>query len=199
MNPSLRRLTLIFSLSLLGAISPVSSATVGESPLDLEEAMKLCDNRPLQPVEGIWRLPSENMIVAVFAEEERGGEYGPRKYMVTVVDTPDVSLCPGDTVGWLSSAGSVGKYEMQLFTRRGPSTLMRPARLLAELSADEASMRLKAEKWTVKIGTLPFMRSLWRIVKLRHDDPLRDMEPPMLRIYPSHSGHPGGEERVRYL
>lgn len=168
-------------------------------PVDLGEAMALCDVMALQPAEGVWELPSENMLVMVARAKASDGNYTLPKYVITVVDTPDVSLNPGDTIGWMESSAEARKFSMSLYTKRNLSSLIRPVRLLAELNSDESMFKLKAEKWRLKIGSLPFMRNFWRIVKLQHDDPLKNLPVPMIKVYPADIRLQSSPQTVRYL
>lgn len=168
------------------------------APLDLGEAMALCDSRPLQPAEGIWEFPDEKMSVMISRSVTLNGNHAPDRYIMTVIDTPDVRLTPGDTVGWLEESGTKGKFVMTLYTRHSVSRLMGPAKLLAELSSDEASFKVKAEKWNLKLSLSPILRNFWRIVKLQHDNPVKNLPASMLRLYPAVYA-PGERSRIRYL
>lgn len=168
------------------------------SPLDFGEAVEVCDASPLQPAEGIWEFPDEHMSVLIRRRESTQGNHAVERYLMTVIDTPDVRLTPGDTVGWLEESGAKGKYVMTLFTKRSAARMMRPAKLLAELSADESVFKVKAEKWNVKLNLSPVFKNLWRVLKLQYDDPVRNLPASMVRVYPS-VYTPGEKERIRYL
>lgn len=201
-------LMLAFSLFMTGygesraqSVRPHAESSISAQypPVDLLEAQSLCDAVPLQSAEGIWEIPSENMSVLIMRAKDSSGNHPVRRYAITVIDTPDVRLQPGDTIGWLESSGDPKKFAMTLYTHRNASSLMQPARLLAELSSDEDSFRLKAEKWSVKFNISLMLKSFWRIVKLQHDNPLRNLAAPMVRLYPKPYRIMNDNASIRYL
>lgn len=163
-------------------------------PLDISRAMEMCDRLPMEPIEGLWSFPDDNVAVMICRENHDDGNHRMKKYVMTVVDTPDTRLTPGDTIGWLEASAAPRKFSMTLMTKRGPQTLMQPRRLLAELREDEQAIAALAEKWNVKLNLFAFLKGFWRVVKLQHDNPLKNLPAGLTRLYPKNY-----DDEVRYL
>ena len=169
------------------------------APIDISEAKELCDELPLQPVEGLWDFPEENMTVMVMRGEDASGNTSAARYAVTVVETPDVRLVPGDTIGWMEASVDPKIFRMTLYTRKNLYTLMQPANILARLADDGRALQLKAEKWGLKLSRISFLTSFWRSIKLQHDNPLKQLPVGMRRVYPLPEQLPSDSREIRYL
>lgn len=169
------------------------------APIDITEAKELCDELPLQPVEGLWDFPDENMTVMVMRGEDASGNTSAVRYAVTVVETPDVRLIPGDTIGWIEASVDPKLFRMTLYTRKNLSTLMQPANILARIADDDRALQLKVEKWSLKLSRISFLPSFWRSIKLQHDDPLKQLPVGMRRVYPLPEQLPSESREIRYL
>lgn len=189
------------SVLLLLLITTVPAHGQNRPPLDITAAKELCDRSPLDPVEGLWTFSEENLLALIrrVSGQDMDGNYSNQLYCITVVDTPDVTLIPGDTIGWIEASPDPSKFKMTLFTRRKASTLMQPMKLMAELKHDNEFISVKAEKWGLRLNLLSFLRSFWRLVKLQHDNPLKNLPAGLIRKYPVPHGTAKRNNQPRYL
>lgn len=183
-------------MSVLAAIACVTYDAAAVSPTfphDMEEARALCEEMPVSGIEGIWEYPEDRVKVLVLREGNGG------KYSISVVESDDCSLRPGEKIGYMEGGTDPDKYKMTLYTTRKSGRLADPRECLATYNENNEAIRV--EKASVRISLNPswMLPKFWRMVKVRVKDPLAGYPEGMIRIYPSYDGNGSSRRQPRYL
>lgn len=174
---------------------------------DKDAAFSLCDSLPLSSVEGVWIYPDDHVTVLVLRNETNDPSELP-SYALTVVETTDCKLNPGEIIGTLSPSPDPKKFTLSLFTSRKKGKLSDPKSCLATLSNDGESMVVEKEKSKIRLrvnfNPSSILPALWKsLVRfgISIGDGSRKKEAPvgMVKIYPSFDGDGSSSRGVRYL
>lgn len=180
-----------------------------KSPLvayDLDMAKEICDQLPLENVEGVWNYPDDRVTVLILADNDINKTEFP-SYSISVVNTSDARLHPGEIIGKLCQTAEKDVYKIELSTERKNDILMKPKSCLATLSKDGDEFIIKKQKSPFK-GRLNFnfnrlLPGFWKIVSIgvSQNNNSTSVNPPvgMVKIYPSYDGNGSSRRRVRYL
>lgn len=185
-----------------------ASYCYGEAPeiFDINQAFDYCNEKGLNPIEGVWVYPEDKVTVLISEDEENTFSQLP-KYYITVVRSEDCNLKPGDVLGTLTALAKPGAYKIELYSEKKNSLLMKPVSCLATLSNDEETLLIKSDKSKLKFRfNLNFNRLLtgfWKIVStgITPDLNSQKTELPvgMVKIYPSYDGNGSSKRSPRYL
>ncbi|MBD5311926.1 MAG: hypothetical protein HDS13_07210 [Bacteroides sp.] len=186
-------------LSCLGCATPFRAVAASPLPLvcDVISAREWCDTTALHPIEGVWMYPEDNVTVLVrrLPDENRNAY---RVYDISVVDTPDCSMTPGESIGSLESTADPKAFRLRLFTDRKKGSLSSLTDCAARLS-DEENLRVEIPKVRFRLGSLSVLPKFWRMVRVRIDNPASRLPVGMIKIYPSYDGNGSSRSTPRYL
>ncbi len=187
------------------ASQPYSGASPRALAYDIDAAKALCDSLPLSGPEGIWIYPEDNVAVLILKRQELTLTQLP-EYEITVVETNDVSLRPGDMIGTLSASPERNKYEINLFTERRNLKLLKPQTVMAIISDEGETMVLKKEKskfnFRFVLNPYSLLPKTWRIIRMNTSlGNKTDSKPAvgMIKIYPAYDGNNSSRRKTRYL
>ncbi|MDE5877727.1 MAG: hypothetical protein K2H47_09580 [Muribaculaceae bacterium] len=190
---------LAFILLFLISISSFQIKAVSPLPLvcDVIGAREWCDTTALHPIEGIWIYPEDNVTVLVrrLPDSDRPAY---RKYDICVIDTPDCSMTPGESIGILEATADSKSFRLRLFTKRKKGILTGLTDCAARL-ADEENLRVETPKFKFRLGSLSVLPKFWRMVRVSIDNPASRLPAGMVRIYPSYDGNGSSRSTPRYL
>lgn len=195
-----------FSLSIL-LISPIRVwASPPRIAYDIDMAREICAELPLENVEGIWVYPDDKVTVMILSDPEDINANVFPSYIISVVQTSDARLHPGEKIGKLTATPQEGVYKIELATERNNELLLKPKSCIATLSKDSESFIIKKQKSPFKARlNLNFNRLLpgfWKIVSTGISQTgNNNLNPPvgMIKIYPSYDGNGSSRRKVRYL
>lgn len=198
---------LFSAVFLIMAVFSLGNAQASETAYDIDKAKEICDEWPLQSVEGIWVYPDDKVTVLILKDSGKGGVAEFESYSISVVQTDDSRLHPGDKIGYLYSTAKEGEYRIELSTERKNDILLKSRSCLATLSKDEDALLIKKQKAPFRGRlNLNFNRLLpgfWKVVStgISTNGTGRNAEPAvgMVKIYPSYDGNGSSRRRVRYL
>lgn len=173
---------------------------------DMQMAKEICTELPLDQIEGIWEYPDDHITVMMLRNEKLGSEVFP-VYDITVVETTDSFLHPGDYIGKLEATAKDGVYKIELLTEKKKELLLSPKSVTAELSKEADALLIKKQKSPFRLRlNLSFNRLLpgfWKIVStgISPNNNTDNTKPPvgMKKIYPSYDGNGSVKGRIRYL
>ncbi|MDE6298513.1 MAG: hypothetical protein K2M10_02520, partial [Muribaculaceae bacterium] len=170
----------------------------GPSPLpvvyDMDAAKEICDELPLDPIEGIWIYPQDNVTVLV-RKLPSPSLSAADTYQLMVVEATDCRLNPGDVIGKMVASPELNKFTLSLFTSKKGGVMEKSSDCLATLSKDGESMVLSREKSRFRIrinlnpnSLLPYLwRSLVRFgITVGNNDSTHLPAPGMIKVYPSY-------------
>lgn len=183
----------------LAVLSP--SQASGASPLapvcDIIGAREWCDTTALQPIEGVWIYPEDNVTVLVRRLPDHDRPVY-RTYDMCVVDTPDCSMIPGESIGILEATADSKSFRLRLFTKRKKGVLSGLMDCAARLTDDD-NLRVEKPGFRFRLGSLSVLPKFWRMVRISIDNPASRLPVGMVRIYPSYDGNGSSRSAPRYL
>lgn len=196
-NPLLRIMTTFLAAAALAAAASVT-AEAQTVAYDIDMAEEICAARALDPLEGVWIYPDDNVTVMILRSDDSApGAF--REYDITVVASTDCLLSPGERIGSLSAGADPKQYRLTLYTGRGAEGLTGPRECLATLDKGNDALFVKGRKLKWRLNPFTLLPRFWRIARVSVDNPLDKMQPGMLRIFPSYDGNGSSRREPRYL
>lgn len=201
----LRRLTAIAVAAVCAFLSAMP--ILAESPVrDMGRAREICDSLDLRAPEGIWVYPDDNVTVLV-ARETTVSPTSLPSYSISVVETTDCTLRPGDTIGELISSPDPKKFTMRLFSERKKGVFSKPRECQVTLGNEGETLILGREskkglRFRFSINPNTLLPKMWRILRFGvSTNQSKGEEAPvgMVRIYPSYDGNGSSRRAPRYL
>lgn len=174
---------------------------------DIDRAIEICSKLPLDNIEGVWLYPEDQVTVLILRKDEVSTSRLPT-YNISVVESDDTNLLPGETIGTIEETAESAKYKITLFTERSLNILKKSNTCLANLSKDTDALILKGnktKKFNIRLNINPnqLLPNFWRIVRLSGstNNNSSGQEPPvgMVKIYPSYDGNGSSRRQPRYL
>lgn len=174
---------------------------------DMDMAREICDNLPLEEAEGIWMYPDDHVTVMILKDRSDISSGNFDTYTMSVVETTDALLRPGDVIGNLRATTGDKIFTIQLATEKKNELLLRPKTCIATLSSDGDALTFKRQKSPFKGRfNLNFNRLLpgfWKLIStgISTTGNASTVEAPvgMIKIYPGYDGNGSSRRRVRYL
>lgn len=202
-----RGIITFFVLFATVVLSETSIAQSSYIAYDMEMAKEICRELPLDNVEGIWMYPDDKVTVLILNDGKQQGRNLFPFYSISVVDTDDARLHPGDIIGTLCATAQDKIYRIELNTEKKNDVLLKPKSCLANLSNDYDTFIIKKQKSPFKGRlNLNFNRLLpgfWKIVStgISFSSGSNTVHPPvgMVKVYPSYDGNGSSRRKVRYL
>ena len=110
--------------------SGVPKKSVVLDGLDVDSMRTRLDETDMQPLEGIWYYPNEEMTLGI--ERYRG----PHNigYRIILLDSPDINDVPGTVIGYIATSAVDDKYQLWLYSQRDRLTLIKPLECVATLN-----------------------------------------------------------------
>ena len=196
-----RRLTIIaFLLALLPftavAGNGVPKKSVILAGLDIDSMRVRLDETDMQPLEGIWYYPNEEMTLGI---ELYKGQHN-IGYRIILLDSPDINVMPGTVIGYIAASAVDSKYQLWLYSQRDRVTLIKPLECVATLNGTATTLTFDPPHWKVKVrvNIARFLPSLFQGVSIIPERVGERLPVGFRKIYPE-----GGEgnpfNRIRYL
>ena len=176
--------------------SGVPKKSVILAGLDVDSMRVRLDETDMQPLEGIWYYPNEEMTLGI----ERFK--GPRNigYRIILLDSPDINVMPGTVIGYIAASAVDSKYQLWLYSQRDRVTLIKPLECVATLNSTATTLTFDPPHWKVKVrvNIARFLPSLFQGVSIIPERVGERLPIGFRKIYPE-----GGEgtpfNRIRYL
>lgn len=191
-------------LLVLVALLPVTMAAGNGIPdksviidgLDVEAMRLRLDETDVQPLEGIWYYPNEEMTLGI--ERYKGGHN--IGYRIILLDSPDINLIPGTVIGFIASSAVDSKYQLWLYSQRDRVTLVKPLECVATLNKAATTLTFDPPHWNVKvrINFARFLPSLFNGVSIIPEKVEERLPIGFRKIYPE-GGDGNPFNRIRYL
>lgn len=183
---------------------------VAKSPVvayDIDMAKEICRELPLENVEGIWLYPDDKVTVMILKDEDRGNANTFSGYNISVVDTSDARLRPGDVIGRLTATAQEDVFKIELSTERKNDLLLKPKSCLASLNKEGDAFIIKKQKAPFKgrlnLNLSRLLPGFWKMVSVgvSQNSSQNSVQVPvgMVKIYPSYDGNGSSRRKIRYL
>ena len=163
-----------------------------------QEARERLMESDLQPLEGIWYYPNEDMTIAI----ERWTPEPSHKigYRLLLVASDDLELLPGTVIGYIEASAVDSKYRLWLYSERNKVTLCGPLECVATLNKEATTLTFDPPHWEVKVRVnfARFLPSLFRGISVIPDVEKEKLPIGFKKIFPA-DGNGNKFDRVRYL
>ena len=186
-----------FLLPLLAvAANGIPKKSVILAGLDIDSMRVRLDETDMQPLEGIWYYPNEEMTLGI---ERYKGPHNVG-YRIILLDSPDINVMPGTVIGYIAASAVDSKYQLWLYSQRDRVTLIKPLECVATLNKAATTLTFDPPHWKVKVrvNIARFLPSLFQGVSIIPEKVGEKLPVGFRKIYPE-----GGEgspfNRIRYL
>ena len=191
-------------LSLLMVLLPLVMSAGSDVPpcsvildgLDIDSMRTRLDETDMQPLEGIWYYPNEEMTVGI---ERYNGKHN-IGYRIILLESPDINLVPGTVIGYIASSAVDSKYQLWLYSQRDRVTLIKPLECVATLNATATTLTFDPPHWKVKVrvNVARFLPTLFNGVSIIPERVGERLPVGFRKIYPE-GGDGNPFNRIRYL
>ena len=188
---------LLLVLPLLAvAANGIPKKSVVLDGLDVDSMRVRLDETDMQPLEGIWYYPNEEMTVGI---ERYKGNHN-IGYRIILLESPDINLVPGTVIGYIASSAVDSKYQLWLYSQRDRVTLIKPLECVATLNAAATTLTFDPPHWKVKVrvNVARFLPTLFNGVSIIPERVGERLPVGFRKIYPE-GGDGNPFNRIRYL
>ncbi len=196
-----RRVTLIllmltFLPLLVMAGNGIPKKSVVIDGLDVDSMRVRLDETDMQPLEGIWYYPNEEMTLGI---ERYRGKHN-IGYRIILLESPDINLVPGTVIGYIASSAVDSKYQLWLYSQRDRLTLIKPLECVATLNSAATTLTFDPPHWKVKVrvNIARFLPTLFNGVSIIPEMTGERLPVGFRKIYPE-GGDGNPFNRIRYL
>lgn len=197
----MRRLALILLTSWLLPFMAVAGGGVPKQSvilngLDIDSMRLRLDETDLQPLEGIWYYPNEEMTLGI---ERYRGKHN-IGYRIILLECPDINVMPGTVIGYIAASAVDSKYQLWLYSQRDKVTLKKPLECVATLNKEATTFTFDPPRWKVKVrfNIARFLPTLFRGVSIIPEKTGETLPVGFRKIYPE-GGNGTSFNRIRYL
>ena len=174
---------------------------------DLDMAREICSQLPLENPEGIWIYPEDKVTVMILRNDEFDDRNNLPVYDITVVETSDARIYPGDLIGRLYATAKENAFKIELSTEKKNDLMLKPKSCMATLSKDADAFIIKKQnapfKGRLNLNLSRLLPGFWKMVSMglspAIDNNSIEIPAGMLKIYPSYDGNGSSKRKIRYL
>jgi hypothetical protein len=196
-----KRLIAILSLMILLPLMAVAGNGIPKKSiilngLDVDSMRVRLDETDMQPLEGIWYYPNEEMTLGI---ERYKGQHN-IGYRIILLDSPDINVMPGTVIGYIAASAVDSKYQLWLYSQRDRVTLIKPLECVATLNATATTLTFDPPHWKVKVR-VNFARifsTIFRGISVIPEKEEEKLPVGFKKIYPL-DGNGNAFKTVRYL
>ncbi len=185
-------------LGMTAVASPPPEKSVALPGIDEDSMRTRLSETDLQPLEGLWYYPTEQMTLAI--EKTTSADSKGETYRLIMIDSPDTHLLPGTVIGYAEHGVTSDKYRLWLYTERDRTTLLHPMECVATLSHDAGSITFDPPKWKVKVrlNLARFLPSIFRTVSISPEKSKETMPEGFKKMYPANDGNGNNFNKIIY-
>ena len=164
--------------------------------LDVDSMRVRLDETDMQPLEGIWYYPNEEMTLGI---ERYRGKHN-IGYRIILLESPDINVIPGTVIGYIASSAVDNKYQLWLYSQRDRVTLIKPLECVATLDKSATTLTFDPPHWKVKVrvNIARFLPSLFQGVSIIPEKTGEKLPVGFRKVYPE-GGNGKPFNRIRYL
>lgn len=191
----------LFILLLAGLMTLCASAAVPKVSVTLpgidEASVKAkFSEMDLQPMEGVWEYPNENMKLAI--ERWKGDQN--IAFRIVLLASSDIELLPGAVVGYIAPSADSKKFRLWIYTERSQEGLKSPMECVATLSADGTSLIFDPPhiKVKVRVNLARVFTKIFRGVSVMPEKVEEKLPVGFRKVFPA-NGNGDKFNEIRYL
>ena len=164
--------------------------------LDMDSMRIRLDETDMQPLEGIWYYPNEEMTLGI---ERYKGQHN-IGYRIILLDSPDINDVPGTVIGYIASSAVDSKYQLWLYSQRDRVTLVKPLQCVATLNDNATTLTFDPPRWKfkVRVNIVRFLPTLFSGMSIIPEKTGERLPVGFRKIYPE-GGDGSPFNRIRYL
>ena len=164
--------------------------------IDVDSMRIRLDETDMQPLEGIWYYPNEEMTLGI---ERYKGQHN-IGYRIILLESSDINLVPGTVIGYIADTAVGNKYQLWLYSQRDKVTLFKPLECVATLNKEASTLTFDPPHWKVKVrfNFARFLPSLFNGLSIVPDKVEERVPIGFRKIYPE-GGNGNPFNRIRYL
>jgi hypothetical protein len=176
--------------------SGVPKKSVILAGLDVDSMRVRLEETDMQPLEGIWYYPNEEMTLGI---ERYKGDHN-IGYRIILLESPDINLMPGTVIGYIANSAVDNKYQLWIYSQRDRVTLVKPLECVATLNAAATTLTFDPPHWKVKVRVnfARFLPSLFNGMSIVPEKVSERLPVGFRKIYPEGSDN-NPFNRIRYL
>lgn len=177
-----------------GGVVPKKSVII--DGLDVDSMRTRLDETDMQPLEGIWYYPNEEMTLGI---ERYRGKHN-IGYRIILLESPDINVIPGTVIGYIAATAVDSKYQLWLYSQRDRVTLIKPLECVATLNEAATTLTFDPPHWKVKVrlNVARFLPTLFNAVSIVPEKTGERLPVGFRKIYPESVGNKNFN-RIRYL
>ena len=176
--------------------SGVPKKSVVLDGLDVDSMRTRLDETDMQPLEGIWYYPNEEMTLGIERYK------GPHNigYRIILLDSPDINDVPGTVIGYIATSAVDDKYQLWLYSQRDRLTLIKPLECVATLNKTATTLTFDPPHWKIKVrvNVARFLPTLFNGISIIPERVEERLPIGFRKIYPE-GGDGAPFNRIRYL
>ena len=192
---------LLFTTISLIAVTALCMASVPEKSIylpgvDADSMRVRLDESDLQPMEGIWYYPNEEMTLGI---ERYQGAHNVA-YRIIFLGGIDPELLPGTVIGYIAPTAVKNKFQLWLYSQRDHLTLLKPMECVATLNNDASSLTFDPPHWRIKVrvNLARFLPTIFRSVSIIPEKEEEKVPIGFNKVYPE-GGNGNPFTTIRYL
>lgn len=185
----LQRVVIIFIAQIITICLTTDNIAAQKKICDKGMAIEWCSRNSLQPVEGIWDFPEDNVTVLITRKHDNPNITSPT-YCMIAVETPDCRIKPGEVIGELEELPDAKSYKIKIKSKRNGLSIFAPTSSLAILTNNNRGLIVKKSKVKVTLNPSVMLSKYLRIVNFKFLNPVSDAPSGLLKIYPNDDGTP---------
>ena len=181
---------------LVAAGNGVPARSVILDGLDVDSMRVRLDETDMQPLEGIWYYPNEEMTLGI---ERYRGKHN-IGYRIILLESPDINVIPGTVIGYIAASAVDNKYQLWLYSQRDRVTLIKPLECVATLDKSATTLTFDPPHWKVKVrvNIARFLPSLFQGVSIIPEKTGEKLPVGFRKVYPE-GGNGKPFNQIRYL
>lgn len=147
---------------LLAAIAISASLTLsGAEPISCRQAREIIDSRGSDPITGIWKIGGDGATIAFLPQAASASAFD-----IVLLDSPDLSILPGDIIGEAVTTGRLATYDASMNT--SPGTTKRKVKSILTIDKD-GRLNIRPYKQGKSVKLWRWLPYLFRISVSEHD------------------------------
>lgn len=168
-----------------------------------EDSMRVkLSQMDLQPIEGIWYYPAEDLTVAI-ERMPSDRSYTPQHppYHIVLLSSPDINVLPGTEIGFIVAGALDEEFDLYMFTEcDDEGNVSKPEKCYAKLATDASTITLVRSKRDVdvRVNFARFLPSIFKGVSVVPKKKEKKVAEGFCKVYPA-SGNGNAFDKVRYL
>ena len=190
-------LLVLFLLPLtVAAGNGVPKKSVVLAGIDVDSMRLRLDETDMQPLEGIWYYPNEEMTLGI---ERYKGQHN-IAYRIILLDSQDINDMPGTVIGYIAGSAVDNKYRLWIYSQRDKLTLKKPLECVATLNGTATTLTFDPPHWKIKVrvNIARFLPTLFNGMSIIPEVTGEKLPVGFRKIYPE-GGDGAPFNRIRYL